>query len=53
MGGSCLAVMVFPLRMEVVLAPEVKVSTLEAALLLANSVQSSVPVLNAFALKDD
>ena len=41
--------MVLPVRTVVVLAPEVKVSTLDAALLLANSVHDEVPELNAFA----
>ena len=38
-----------PVRTVVVLAPEVKVSVLDAALLVANSVHAEVPALNAFA----
>ena len=44
--------MVFPVVTDVVLAPEVNVRTLDAALLLANSVQVDVTELNAFALNE-
>ena len=41
--------MVLPVKTVVVLAPEVKVSVLDAALLVANSVQVDVAELNTFA----
>lgn len=44
--------MVFPVDIVVVLAPEVNVSVLEAALLEANSVQADAPELNAFTFKE-
>ena len=44
--------MVFPVDIVVVLAPEVNVSVLEAALLEANSVQADGPELNAFTFKE-